>query len=823
MTRLLRWLLSLACVACIRVSAESFTTNVIDGVATNIPGLFILGDTGPHNFLMVTNAGLLTTERTTVGNANEAHSNAAIVTGAGSRWYHTNALWFGLHSASNRLLVLEGGDVTAESAIGVGSSATAVGNLVHIHGAASSVTSAFFYLGTYGAQNQLLIEDGGLARVGSLIFNSEGNPNGGQQLAVVRGIGAQLVTTNLLQIGNSPSNTLSVREGGRLVGRNTTIGQGATSRGNRVEVSGMGTFWFNSVDVTMGAFGSSNNTVAVVDGAEARATRVFLGQSTSENAFEVASGAWVNAGQITVGDQGAAGNNRLRVIGPGTTLSNSAGLTIGNYGVGNSFVLSNGAFAQSRSSSIGMQYTANNNSARVTGTGTVWVAGQLVAGSAGRYNQLEIANGAQLFAGSLLSGGQGGIGNTTRVHGAASLLSVTNSLDLSGGNTLVVSNLARVESGSGVVGSYGPSNIALLAHGTWSNAGSLNIGSQSGGNRLMASEVGRLYCSNAVIGGSDVADFNRVEIVGKGTFWRIQNDLTFGGWGDSNELTIANGASLSARNLDVGRSILSPVPPAIYPGDANLLLIHGTNTEVHVSSNISLGYYGAGNRIEVRAGATLTSDRTEAGSYAISARNGIVVTDPQTLWHTTNLFRLGSNGHSSTLVVSNGARLRTGDAVLGDGGGWLQVTNQCSNQFGFNHAVITGTNTVWEVGRQLIVGRVSSSNTVTVTRGATLRAHELNVGRYGFCGPSDVNTFILDGGMLVVSNRLFNAPQGYIRMWSGRAEVNAIFVEGGPPGRVKFLGGLLRPGSLYASAPAEIEIGDRARRATLELTGGNYF
>ena len=822
MARLLQWLLSLACVACIRVSAESYTTNVIDGVATNIPGLFILGDSGPYNVLIVTNAGLLTTERTTVGNTNEAHSNTAIVTGIGSLWRHSDALWLGLHSASNRLLVLNGGDISTESVIGIGTYATAIGNLLHISGAGSAVTGASLYLGTYGAQNEFLMEAGSFAQLGTVILNSEGNAAGGQQSLRLRGSNTWLAVTNFLQIGNSPSNTVYVGEGARLTSRSTTIGQGAASRGNRVEISGTGTLWLNSFDTTIGASGSSNNAVTVADAAEARPLRVFLGQSTSENVFNVAAGGSLDAGQVTVGDQMRAWRNYLRVTGPGTTLSNSGGLTIGNYGVGNGFVLSNGAFAQTRSAGIGMQYTSSNNYALATGTGTVWAANQLIVGSAGRYNRLEVADGAQVFAGSLLSGGQGGLGNTTRVHGATSLLSITNSLDLSGGNTLLVTNHARVASGGGVVGSYGPSNTAMVAHGTWTNAGSLDIGFQSGRNRLVGSEVARLYSSNAVIGGSDLADFNRVELTGKGTFWRLRNELTLGSWGDSNQLTVANVASLSARNLNVG-GVFVPAPPALFPSDGNLLLIQGTNTDVNISSNLSLGYFGVANGIEVRAGATLTSDRAEVAVRANSARNGILVTDPFTLWHNTNRLVLGSNGYGSTLIVSNGARLRTGEAVLGDGGVLLQVTNQCSNYFGFNHAIVTGTNTVWESGSQLTVGRISSSNSVTVTRGASLRAHDLNIGRYGFCGPSDVNTFVLDGGMLIVSNRLFNAPQGLFRMFSGRAEVNGVFVEGGPPGRFKVLGGLLRPGSLYASAPAEIEIGDGVRQATLELIGGNYF
>jgi len=60
-------------------------------------------------------------------------------------------------------------------------------------------------------------------------------------------------------------------------------------------------------------------------------------------------------------------------------------------------------------------------------------------------------------------------------------------------------------------------------------------------------------------------------------------------------------------------------------------------------------------------------------------------------------------------------------------------------------------------------------------------------------------------------------------MFSGHAEIGALQSEGGPPGRLQILGGTVRAGSIYASAPAQVEIGDGVRRAVLELTGGNYF
>src|SRR5436190_17998662 len=75
--------------------AESFTTNIIDGFGTNLAGYFRVGQSGPFNFLSITNGGALTNTFGVLGEETNAHNNLAIVTGAGSFWRNSDFLYVG--------------------------------------------------------------------------------------------------------------------------------------------------------------------------------------------------------------------------------------------------------------------------------------------------------------------------------------------------------------------------------------------------------------------------------------------------------------------------------------------------------------------------------------------------------------------------------------------------------------------------------------------------------------------------------------------------------------------------------------------------------
>ena len=275
MNKRLLWL-GLAWSVVHQLSAESFTTNVVDGFSTNITTEFVLGDTGPHNFLLITNGGRMTNlARSFIGNTVEAHNNMAVVSGAGSVWHLDDTAYLGVNSPSNTLSLLEGGSIRAQRPLALGLYETASNNVLRVAGITTRFDGTRLHFGTYGPGNQLLVEDSAIVHLGDLIFNSEGTTNGGRQVALVRGPATQLLITNLLQIGNSPENVFVLSNTASVFSRTMTLGSGRWSHFNRAELSGPGARW-NAGDVVVGTAFSSSNTISVTDYADFRATRFVL-------------------------------------------------------------------------------------------------------------------------------------------------------------------------------------------------------------------------------------------------------------------------------------------------------------------------------------------------------------------------------------------------------------------------------------------------------------------------------------------------------------------------------------------------------------------
>jgi hypothetical protein len=112
--------------------AESFATNIVDGIETNAGPQLTVGATGPFNFLLVTNSGKLTNGITVVGDAAGADNNSAVVTGSNSVWNTGGSFLLGNTGALNRVSVLNGARLRAV-AITVG--ATSSSNQLNVRDA----------------------------------------------------------------------------------------------------------------------------------------------------------------------------------------------------------------------------------------------------------------------------------------------------------------------------------------------------------------------------------------------------------------------------------------------------------------------------------------------------------------------------------------------------------------------------------------------------------------------------------------------------------------------------------------------------------------
>jgi T5SS/PEP-CTERM-associated repeat protein len=97
--------------------AESRTTNRIDGTSVEFGGPYTLGDSGPFNFLIVTNGGALTNTIGTIGSAESATNNVALVGGTNSVWKNNGDLIVGNSGSGNSLHIAAGGRVLSASGL----------------------------------------------------------------------------------------------------------------------------------------------------------------------------------------------------------------------------------------------------------------------------------------------------------------------------------------------------------------------------------------------------------------------------------------------------------------------------------------------------------------------------------------------------------------------------------------------------------------------------------------------------------------------------------------------------------------------------------
>src|ERR1041385_640310 len=142
-------------------------------------------------------------------------------------------------------------------------------------------------------------------------------------------------------------------------------------------------FTANSQTVTIS--GTSSNWADYFGG-------YVVGSNTCGDVLLIENGGILSNSYGYIGDLGSASNNTAIVTGSGSWWDNSSGLFVGHSGAGNNLVISDGGVLSSEGGVIiGELSGASNNTAIVTGSGSVWTnsgpqAG-LILGYAGMGNR----------------------------------------------------------------------------------------------------------------------------------------------------------------------------------------------------------------------------------------------------------------------------------------------------------------------------------------------------------------------------------------------------------------------------------------------------
>ncbi len=659
-------------------------TATLANVTNTFTGGVTVGTNGSFTLLVLSNDCLLTNAgSSTIGQNATARSNEVRLASPSTRWLMgPNILGVGFNGSGNRLTISNGATASVNADANVGyASDSASNNQAWVTGPGSRWSSSgSINVGVLGAGNLAVVTNGGFASAthANLGVGSTSSNN----LVLVTGAGSMWSNALNFLIGeNGAGNRLIVSEGGAVRNGYSRIGNAATSSNNLALITGPGSVWSNSLGLEIGRSSLANNNQLIVSNGAAAVT----------------------AGLVTLGVSSNANGNTVTVTDAGSRWTVGA-LTIGSNGALNRLVIKNGAFVDSLNAMLGNRAAGTNNTALVTGSGSIWSnRTSLDIGGLGRGNQMVVSNGAWVISSTARLGvDASSSSNVAVVSGVGSVWSNRTSLsvgNIAPGNRLIVEAGGLVSSDSGVIGDFSSaSNNEALVTGNgslWMNAGSLIIGSQMPFNRLIVSNGAVVRSGSGTLGA-----LNNLAVTGSGSIWSNATslflngraDVTSGGWlacndgslGSSNSMVVlsgpsgwnnlgtlrvgdfANGSTLIASN---GATLLSSntfIGASTSLGNNNLALFTGTGTLCSNRNDFTIGNVNFGNRLVVRNGATVfDGGNVVAGLQSAATLNSILATDPGTrLLVASNLF-VGSNGTSSLLVVSNSGTVSAGSIVVG--------------------------------------------------------------------------------------------------------------------------------------------------------------
>jgi T5SS/PEP-CTERM-associated repeat protein len=517
------------------------STNILDGVSTNLAGSVWVGSNAPFTMLVLTNRATVTNifGALNIGWNASANSNTVIIVGAGTVW-----------------------------------------------------TNFGFYVGFSGSYNQLSILDGAVVSGNDL---SLGMNHGNYNKAIISGAGSFCTNNDLTEIETGVGNELIITNGGALAGRiafvyGTSNSVTVTGSGSNLKCASLdlGNFGAglpaydkliinnggavsNSGTCTIGNLARSNLVLVTDAGSSFRCGLIGVGHGGGGNQLVVSNGA-VAAARYTYVEDNQGSNNRVIVTGPGSLLTTETEFRLGFTGASNLLIVTDGGALADNTAYIGTSAgTGFGNQAIIEGPHSLWTNGSdFYVGLGSARNQLVISNGARLFnAYGIIGYGSGANSNTVVVTGADSLW--TNRSDVYVGWSgqscqLLIANGAAVVSVNSSIAAQSSSvsnKVVVTDPGSlWKTLKTLAIGpAGSGANQLIVSNYGTVAATdlnvrggpfgfNVVVSGGNIIATNNFLLYGSGPdFLTLNSGLiaadTFSWSGTKFEF---NGGTLRTRN-----------------------------------------------------------------------------------------------------------------------------------------------------------------------------------------------------------------------------------------------------------------------------------
>lgn len=458
------------------------STNILDGVSTNLVGSVWVGSNAPFTMLVLTNGATVTNISGSlyIGWNASANTNTVIIVGAGTVW--TNfASRVGYHGSYNRLSILDGA-VVAENDLSLGQDYSSSNNLAIISGAGTLCTNHDLQELGPGTGNQLIITNGGIVSGGISVIGATSNS------VSVTGTGS-MWKCGKLDLG---------LYGGAVAGYSQLL----ISNGGAVS---------NSGTCTIGNLTQSNLVLVADPGSSFRSGLIVLGHNSRGNQLVVSNGAVVSA-NLTYVEDNQGSNHQVIITGPGSLLANQTEFRLGYGGSSNLLLITDGGILADNTAYIGTVLGSGfGNQSIIDGPHSAWTnRSDFYVGLGSARNQLIVSNGAKLFdAIGFIGYGSGANSNTVVVTGPDSLWTNRSNLYVGWGgqsSQLLITNGGAVISVNSSIAAQSSSvsnQVVVTDPGSlWKTLQTLSIGpAGSGANQLIVSNSGAVLASDLNVRG----------------------------------------------------------------------------------------------------------------------------------------------------------------------------------------------------------------------------------------------------------------------------------------------------------------------------------
>lgn len=563
----------------------------------------------------------------------------AAIGGAGSTWKSYDHLYVG-YLGQGSLSVHSSGTVISRYGY-IGNSAGATGT-VTINGSGSKWTNSYdFRVGNVG-NGTLRIEAGG--QVTSTQRSYIGYDIGSFGSTTVTGPGSTWTNSAELYVGFSGFGSLTVSDSGFVTAKalyaslSDLYGNGTIAvNGGAVLDTTLSFDQNNGMTQTLN-FGSGGTLNLTVDGTG----DLGIGYR-GRGSLRIADGMSISSRYGYVGLQSGA-NGTAAVTGNGSQWTTSTGLHIGYQGAG-SLAIEAGGQVSSPSGTIGLD-AGSSGSASVSGNNSKWAmtTSGLEVGVSGS-GAINIQNGAQVTSNGGKIGASAGSNGTVTIHGTGSSWTCSNGIAVGnyGTGTLNIGSGGQlVSTATAYVGCLAGSKASVTVDGVgskWSHSAGLFVASYSAAARLTILNGGEVSSNHGVIA-SSYGSNGTVVVNGSGSKWAIGTDLYVSGSNNAfGKLDILSGGQVTCMTGYIASNAGSV-------SETGTVLVSGPGSSFKCGTYLWVGDLTARAGLTIADGATVTARNLIVGTSGsrltvdVTGNNMVVLGDSATTGTLTNYGKL---------------------------------------------------------------------------------------------------------------------------------------------------------------------------------------